>query len=197
MNDPRAALMGFLVVVAVSFGAGFLVADNLSHREQVAQVHHEEQRTAPNDVAPEVIPGAKPKLPAPTKPRGGKTIGTVELHIDQPPVVVPERRVGDVVCPATSVECPPLDLRIDWNQTNDGGQYVAARGPDGVEITGRYMPPPFVAAPPNKHLSLVGNPSGDVVATYVRGGRRWSWASSFGYIDGEPWGGAGVGFSWR
>lgn len=197
LTDARAALIGFLLVVSASFGAGFMLADHLNSREQVTSAHHDEIRTAPNNVAPEVTPGAKPKQPAPTLARGGKTIGTAELHVTQPPVIVPERRVGDVVCPAHTVTCPPLDLRIDWNRTDDGGDYVAVRGADGTEITGRYIPAATFPAPPDKRLTVVGNPRGDVVATFAKSGHRWSWAASAGYIDQSPWAAAGVGFSWR
>ena len=197
MSDPRAALMGFVVVVAVSFGAGFLLADHLNHREQVASTPLDEIRTAPNDVTPRVSPGAKPKLPKPSNPRGGTTVATTEIHVEQPPVIAPEQHVGNVVCPAQTVTCPPLDLRVDLNQTDDGGQYVNIRGADGVSITGRYIPPATVQAPPNRRLAIVGNTSGDVVGTYMSGGQRWSWAASAGYIDQAPWGAVGVVFSWR
>lgn len=185
------------VIAAMLVGIGFSLGIMVGLHEQVPQTAHAEIRTAPNDVTPRVSPGAKPKLPKPSNPRGGTTVATTEIHVEQPPVIAPEQHVGNVVCPAQTVTCPPLDLRVDLNQTDDGGQYVNIRGADGVSITGRYIPPATVQAPPNRRLAIVGNTSGDVVGTYMSGGQRWSWAASAGYIDQAPWGAVGVVFSWR
>lgn len=196
MNDSRAALMGFVVVVAVSFGGGFLLADHLNKREQVVQVAHPEIRAAPNDVALETAPSAKPKLPAPAKVRGGKIVAATEVTVSGG---VPARVTPPTAECLTAADfaCPGALLRLDLMQLRDGQQYMAVRGSDDREITGRYIPMSDVTMPPNKRLTLVGNPRGDVVATLAKGGRRWSWAASAGYIDQSPWAAAGLGFSWR
>lgn len=196
MTDAKRALIGFLVVVSVSFGAGFFLNDYLCSREHVEPVAHPEERTAPHDVALKTDPKAKSPLPAPAKIRGGKVVSTTEVAVSGG---VPVRVTPPTAECLTAADftCPGALLRLDLIQTDDGQQYMAVRGSDDREITGRYIPMSDVTMPPNKRLTLVGNPRGDVVATLAKGGRRWSWAASAGYIDQSPWAAAGLGFSWR
>lgn len=55
---------------------------------------------------------AKPKLPAPSKPKGGKTIRTVEVTVKPDPV--PEQGTKN------TQPCEPVNLRIDLDQYKDG-----------------------------------------------------------------------------
>lgn len=189
----------WLLICAACALLGSLLTEWAHSWELVVPAYQAEHRTAPNDVAIESIPGAKPALPAPAKPAGSTRTRTTELHVEQPAVNLPERRVGDVVCPAERVRCPPLDLRIDWNQLQSGQTQPAVRGSEGATITGRDMPATDLLNTMlrDKRLTIVGNPNGDIVATFHKGAGRWSVAGSAGYIDGEPWAAAGGSFSWH
>lgn len=70
----------YLVCLAIGAFLGGIAVDR--HHRGAQPVYKPEERTAPGDVVLETKPGAKPKLPAPTKPKGGKTTGTVEIEID-------------------------------------------------------------------------------------------------------------------
>lgn len=199
MNDSRAALMGFVVVVAVSFGGGFLLADHLNKREQVVQVAHPEIRTAPNDVALETAPKAKPKLPAPSKPRGGETVSVTELQVagGEPVRVTPPTTDGTPEClTAEDFACPGALLRLDLIRTDDGQQYVAARGSDGREITGRYIPLDNVLLPRDKRLTVAAI-DGGWLAIASRDYGRWAAGVAGGEIDGRRYYGVAGSVSWR
>jgi len=63
----------------------------------------------------------KPKLPAPSKPKGGKTIRTVEVTV-QPVVKEPLTPAFPVPEQGTknTQDCLPVNLRIDLDQYKDG-----------------------------------------------------------------------------
>lgn len=166
MSRAQANAMGVLVYTVIVAAITFLITDHLNQRERVAQVYAPEVRTAPNDVALETKPGGKPEQPAPTAARGGKLQSTTEIYIGartpvlrvnpQPPAAdLPgdsPARVADVHQPverkcyqAEDFACPPIDVRLDLRQLDDGQQYMAVRGSDGTEITGQYLPRVAVA----------------------------------------------------
>lgn len=206
MSDTGRALIGFLVIVAMAFGAGFLLGDHMASGEQVVQQYHPEQRTSPNDVTIEVTPGAKPKLTAPTKPRGGTTVSVTEIRagggapvlktpeIELEPGVVYEK--GEKCYTSEDFECPGLDLRLDLVQTDDGQQYVAVRGSDGTEIAGRYIPMASVTMPRDKRLTVAAL-DGGWLATATKDSGRWSGGVAAGEIDGRRYYGLAGGLSWR
>lgn len=130
--------------------------------DPVPQVYAPEVRTAPNDVALETKPGAKPTLPAPTKPRGGTVISTTEVTVSgkapvrKTPKIVHDH--GDVYTPATcptadDFTCPPVSLRMDLIEL-DGQQYMAVRSDDGTEVAGQFLPRSAVAGT-RKHRATV------------------------------------------
>lgn len=194
MNDSRAALLGFLTVIAVSFGAGFLLADHLNKREHVVQVAHPELRTAPNDVALETEPKAKPKLPAPAHPRGGKILSTTEITVSGG---VP-KPITDTDCPPTDFICPDALLRLDLMQTDDGQQYMAVRGDDGREITGRLIPMVDVLVPRSNRASIDRYADGSTVIRYERRVLKRFWLGPAAMIQpaGDTSLGATVGGEW-
>lgn len=167
------------------------------HRETpVASTATEEVRLPNGTVQAARTPGGKLTLPAPTPKRGARQIAVVEIKLQgSPPVQIEPKPDGFCFSPEDFV-CPPVSARIDVAER--GGQFeIAARSPDGMLLDVRHVPRGTIAAPPDKRLTVVGNPRGDVVATFAKTGHRWSWAASAGYIDQSPWAAAGLGFSWR
>ena len=205
MTDAQRSLIGLLVYTALVVIATALTVDHWNKREFVAQVAHAEARTAPNDVALETAPGAKVTQPAPTKARGGKTVATTEVTVSGGA----PQRVHETLktehdgantlsgCPtAADFVCPDAHLRLDLVQTDDGQQYMAVRGDDDREIAGRYIPAAAIRIVRSKRITVVGNPGGDVVATFQRDFGRWSLAAAGWQIDGHPGAGAGGSMSW-
>lgn len=200
----RAAAMLVLACLALGGLIGSALTDYINDKSRVVQVAAPEHRTAPNDVVLEKLPGTKPKKPAPTVPRGTTTTGTVEITVAGGPPVrkTPkiEHEAGDTfdprTCPtAEDFECPPLDLRIDFGE-KDGQQWAAVRGPDGSEVTGRFLPAVTTAGIRDERITVVGNPGGDWIATYQRDFGRWSVAGAGWMIDDKPGAGAGGSFAW-
>ena len=134
-------IVPWLVVFFLGALAGGMAVDRY-HRGALP-VYAPEQRTAPGDVVLETKPGAKPKIPAPTKPKGGKTTGTVELEIDGGAPIRTERETPAAVVKecltAQDFTCPPVRVRLDLG-VRDGQQYVAVRTEDGQEVNGVFIP---------------------------------------------------------
>lgn len=191
MTDRAAAVLVFLGLLGAAFASGFLLADRLNEREQVTQTYKPEVRTAPGDVVLETKPGATPAKPAPTKPRGGKPVATIELDAEGGK---PEQiGADDKGCPV--YVCPSLAVRVDIE--DDAGQlYAAVRAEDGREITGVFIPQVVGTAPRDKRLTVVGVPSGWLAIASKDAG-RWSYGVAGGEIDGEPYAGLSAGFAWR
>lgn len=139
----------FIVALAIGAFLGGLAMDRW-HRGALP-VYAPEQRTAPGDVVLETKPGAKPKLPAPTKPKGGKTTGTVEIEVsggipvrvdppNESPIDAGLIPSGKEEClAAEDFACPPVKVRLDLG-IRDGQQYVAVRTEDGQEVNGVFIP---------------------------------------------------------
>jgi hypothetical protein len=192
----RAAAMLVLACLALGGLIGSAVTDYLNDKSRVVQVAAPEHRTAPNDVVLEKLPGTKPKQPAPTVPRGGTTTGTVEVTVTPPAIDLPERRVGDVVCPAERVECPPLDLRIDFGE-KDGQQWAAVRSADGSEVTGRFLPAVTTAGIRDERITAVLDPMADrYTVAYTRDFGRWFAGGGLQIADGQADPVGVVGVSW-
>jgi len=197
VSDQAKALIGLLVVF-LSAGAGFLLGDHMAGRDQVAQLPAAEERTAPNDVALRTEPKAKPKLPAPTHPRGGETISVTELHVDGG---IPVQKIdSDTVGCKTAEDfiCPNTLLRLDLMQTDDGQQYVAVRGDDGREITGRLIPFDSVSVPRRNRAAIDRYADGSTVIRYERRVFKRFWVGPAAMIQpaGDTSLGATVGGEW-
>lgn len=186
----------WLLLCVLSGLLGFALSGWLDDLARVEQVAHGEVRTAPNDVIPATDPGGGPSLPAPTDARGGTQGGVLEIRVAPPAVELTERRVGAVLCPAERVECPPLDLRVDLLTTADGQEYVAVRGPDGSEITGRFMPERFGQVMRVRRLTGIYVPGGDWALAGTRDWGRWSYGVAGGQFAGEPFVGLAGSVSW-
>lgn len=171
--------------------------------EPVAQVYAPEVRTSPADVALEVKPDAKPSLPAPTPARGGTVVSTTEVTVSgQKPRVreTPKRghETGNMYTPATcptadDFECPPLDLRLDLIEV-EGQQYMAVRGPDGVEVTGQYLPRAPVATVRRNRATLIRTEDATTVAV-TRDAGRLSYGLALAQDD-RLTAGVVVGWAW-
>jgi len=200
-RDRLTALAVFLAYTAAAMLAGFLLAEHFN--KPVPQVYAPEVRTAPNDLSLETKPGSKPTLPAPSKPRGGKVVSTTEVHVSgQKPVsrVHEQWTSGPQVSEeckrvVDSLECPPLDLRLDMIEVN-GQQYMAVRSPDGTEVTGQFLPNHAVKVAPDKRLTLTAFDGGGLL-TLSKDYGHLSAGVAAGSIDGKSYAGLSAGFAWR
>ena len=194
MSDQAKALIGLLVVVFLSAGAGFLLGDHMAGRDQVAQLPAAEERTAPNDVALRTEPKAKPKLPAPAHPRGGKILSTTEITVSGG---VP-KPITDTDCPPTDFICPNAMLRLDLMQLRDGQQYVAVRGDNDREITGRLIPMADVLVPRRNRAAIDRYADGSTVIRYERRVFKRFWLGPAAMIQpaGDTSLGGTVGGEW-
>lgn len=185
MSSVRANAAGLLAYTALVAATTFLITDQMNQREHVAPAAAE-VRTAPNDVALQTVPGAKPALPAPTPARGGKVVSTTEVHVGERKPV----RIADTFQPAKECAtadgftCPPLDLRLDLIEV-DGQQYMAVRGPDDVEVAGRFLPGSPVAAPQQNSAGVELFADGSKAFRYERRVLGRFWAGPAGLISGD------------
>lgn len=85
-------------------------------------------------------PSAKLDTPAPIRPPQHTVVRTAEVTVKPPAVQLPERRVGDVICPAERIECPPVDVRFDLLRGPDGGYRVQVSAPDAEILGGVDVP---------------------------------------------------------
>mgnify|MGYP000715152043 CR=1 FL=1 len=196
MSDQAKALIG-LMVVFLSAGAGFLLGDHMAGRDQVAQLPAAEERTAPNDVALRTEPKAKPKLPAPTHSRGGKILSVTELQVDGgKPTINTEPHTGCLT--AADFECPNTLLRLDLMQLRDGQQYMAVRGDNDREITGRLIPMADVLVPRRNRAAIDRYADGSTVIRYERRVLKRFWLGPAAMIQpaGDTSLGATVGGEW-
>lgn len=187
-------IVPWLVVFFLGALAGGMAVDRY-HRGPLP-VYQPEQRTAPGDVVLESKPGAKPKLPAPTKPKGGKTTGTVEIDVDGgAPIRTGSVPVSEVPAAGNSVldakpecltaadfTCPPVKVRLDLG-VRDGQQYVAVRTEDGQEVNGVFIPStglPVVRR--YTATAIIGD--GQYTATVARNLGRFSVGAGLSVNDG-------------
>jgi hypothetical protein len=210
VNQRAAAVAVFLAILAATFAAGFLLADHLNKRETVAQTYKPEIRTSPSDVVLETAPGAKPAMPAPTKPQGVKPVATVEVTVTggapvkNPPKIEHDGGVmlsGEPIAGPDSAQdcptytCPDIRLRMDLDE-KDGQFYASVRTEEGHEVFGRFIPHMVGQDPRDKRLTVVGVPGG-WLAIGTKDAGRWAYGAAGGEIDGQPYVGIVGGFAWR
>lgn len=191
MNDRAIALAIF-----VAWSVGCAVAGYVyGVRDQSAEpAYREAVSTAPNDVALEVTPGAKPKLPAPSRPHGGKVVSTTEVTVSGgKPVMRDDPAVKECLTTA-DFECPAVSLRMDMINV-DGNDYMAVYGDDGVEVTGRFIP--YRKASAVRKQRIVATYSEDLKqVTYLRDYGRLSVGPTVMDLDGRMSAGVSLGLSW-
>ena len=198
MRPDHAVALAIFILWSLACGwAGYYVT---RPADPVPQVYAPEVRTAPNDVALEVKPGATPTLPAPTKPRGGTVLSTTEVTVSgkapvrKTPEIVHED--GDVYTPATcptaeDFECPPVSLRLDLIDVG-GQQYMAVRSDDGTEVAGQYLPRAAVAGTRPHRATLIR--TGDATTlTVTKDAGRLSYGLAVSQSDALQ---AGVVLGW-
>lgn len=186
----------YIVCLAIGALLGGMAVDRYHRGAQ--PVYKPEERTAPGDVVLETKPGAKPKIPAPTKPKGGKTTGTVEIEVDGgTPVRVDRGSVPVAVVPAAGnsvldakpecltaadFTCPPIRVRLDLG-IRDGQQYVAVRTEDGQEVNGVFIPRTGLPVVPRyTATAIIGD--GQYTATVARNLGRLSLGAGLSVNDG-------------
>lgn len=198
-------IVPWLVVFFIGALLGGIAVDR--HHRGALPVYKPEERTAPGDVVLETNPEAKPKLPAPTKPKGGKTTGTVEIEVnggipvrvdpvqkpDKSGAAIPSGNKSHVVnsgasssaecLTAADFTCPPVKVRLDLG-IRDGQQYVAVRTEDGQEVNGVFIPSAGLPVVPRyTATAIIGD--GKYTATVARNLGRFSIGAGLSVNDGQ------------
>lgn len=97
-------------------------------------------------------PSAELDTRPPIRPPGHTVVRTVEVTVKPPPVDLPQRRVGDVICPAERVECPPMEVRWDLLLAPDRTYRVQASAPEGQVLGGIDKPGTPVLSVAYRHV---------------------------------------------
>lgn len=182
------ATLILLVGIAIGIGIGYLIwgrqVVTVEETFQPPIVHDDGSVTAAR------VPGEKPRVAAPTKPKG-KTTRVVEVEVKPDPVDLPERRVGGVLCPAERVECPPVRVRLDTTELGDGSHRVSVQADGGEIIDAVDIPvgPTFVVKDRKWALGYERTPEGrngvaierDIGALRVGGTMTVQDSPSFGF----------------
>lgn len=191
-SDRAAAFIAFLVIVALSVFAGYLLGSVHAEPEVIKQEAAPEQRNAPNDVVLKKTPGATPTKPAPKMPDGATSIGVVEIDVDGGAPVA--SGVDEAGCPTYT--CPDLSARIDFAE-RDGQLFAGVHTDDGRYVTGSFIPEDYIRPRvPTKHLTVLWVPEqGWMAAGTKRIAGRLNAGVGVGQIDGETYAGLAVGFS--
>lgn len=100
-------------------------------------------------------PNAKPELPAPSVPEGGRVIRTVEVTVLPDPTPAGE-------------PCKPVSVRLDMT-AHDDGLRVSMRSPDGEILDAVDIPQTSIYIPRNtKHVVSIGKVGDTYSARYGR-----------------------------
>lgn len=174
-----------LLLCLVCFTAGFLLNEGLHLREVVQPVARAEIRTSPGDVQPARTPGAAPTLPAPTVPRGTRRAHTVEVRLQPDPVELPARGL----CPAETVQCAPVALRLDVVTDGEGQPIAAVRAQGATVGASTYIPDTSATLPRDKRITGILLPGSGWLVAATQDYGRFSVGVAGGQVDGAPFAG--------
>ena len=191
-NDRAIALGVFLAVLAATFAAGFLTADRMNRDQIVPPTERGEVRHGDGTVTVARQPDARPKLPAPKTPAGSTPHTTVEVTVQPRDVYLP----ATDTCPAQTVECPPVRLRLDLVRESTGQYTVAAKTPDGEILEAVHIPHTAAVMPRDKRLAVTWFPDNGWAASATQDAGRWAYGVAGGEIDGSRYAGLTLGVAW-
>lgn len=97
-----AIVCGAVIGLCVGYLAWGRQVVAIEEKEAAPEWHDDGSLTAMRD------PGANPALPAPTVPKGGRVVRTVEVTVKPDPM------------PEPATECPPVTVRMDMTAHDDG-----------------------------------------------------------------------------
>jgi len=116
------AIAALTAGIAIGLGFGYLLWGRqvVTVAEGVAMpINHDD-----GSVTAIRLPEAKPRLPAPTTPKG-KTTRIIEVEVKPEPVNLPARTVDGVSRPPERVECQTVSVRLDTTRIADGTHRVS------------------------------------------------------------------------
>lgn len=121
--DHAAALAGLVCLLLLAGWIGWALARH--HYEPVSIAEKPAAPVWHDDGSLTAIraPNATPDLPAPSAPAGGVLIRTVEVTVMAKPEIVPSdnpAQAGDYSPEAGDYSCPPVTVRLDMHQYDDG-----------------------------------------------------------------------------
>lgn len=106
-------------------------------------------------------PGGRLDVPEPERPVGHQPVRSVEVEVLPPPVTV---QAG--ACPRT-VTCPPVSVRLDLLQAEDGTYRAQASSKDGTVLSGIDVPRAPVLALEQRPWAAGVSYDGDRTAVFL------------------------------